>query len=433
MNTPTAPCSLDAERGLLGSVLLDNDALLLMEALPADFYYERHGDILYAMQSLQAEGKPIDFITLSARLESSNKLKGIGGQEYLVTLAQEVPTASNVAHYSDLVVQSAFQRKLLSAAGQIADLAYNHKELSRDELEVQAHRVLMGLSNGNGKDGLLLAEAITEFIPELQEYLNGQRDVWGVPTGLCDLDTYIGGLAYGEMTLIAADPAMGKTSLAMTVAFHAASQNYAGVIFSLEMKRRQLMLRFFAERGDVDTATIRRGKMTPPQIEKMWDSVDRVSNIPLWIYDEPKDTAAIQRDIMRLSRRLEAQGSKLHFAIVDYSDLLTDKHENEVVRQKHLSHNLKIVAKRTGVAMGVVHTLTRDAAKQEEPPELHHLGWGRAWEFDAHTVLFPFFSKKRCDQKGLIKVGKYRDGITGRAIDAIFDGRRWRNAERRLP
>lgn len=132
------------------------------------------------------------------------------------------------------------------------------------------------------------------------------------------------------------------------------------------------------------------------------------------------DTAAVHRSILRLQRRTD-----LKLAVIDYSDLLKDRAESEVVRMKNISHALKNIAKQTGVALVVVHPITRDAARQDEAPDLHHLGWGRAWEYDAHTCLFPFFKKARTDFSAVIKVGKFRDGISGKAIDMTFNGKRW--------
>lgn len=435
------PANIEAEQALLGAVLLDNDALLMVKTTPGEFYLEKHADIWYAMQSLQAEGKPIDMITLTAKLENAGKLAELGGAAYLTGLYNATPSAAGAATYADAIERAAFCRQLVGIAGEIAGIAYDSKDAAKDEMMARAHRALMAVDAPDARqDGLSLYDAISEFIPELTEYLSGKREAWGVPTGLKDLDAYIGGLAFGEMSLIAADPAQGKTMLATTIAVNAAMRGYAGAFFSLEMKRRQLMLRFFAERGNVDTANIRRGTLCETAKAKMFDEVEKVQDLPLYIYDEPKDTAGILRDILRLQRRLEAQGQELKFAMVDYSDLLQDRGETEVVRMKNISHALKNIAKRTGVALVVVHPITRDRTSQivkdektgkarlkDGPPELHNLGWGRAWEYDSHTVLFPFFAADRTDYAACIKVGKYRDGIGGKAIDLYFDGKRWRD------
>lgn len=423
------PNNIEAEQALLGSILMDPDVLLLPElrdVKPDSFYLEKHAYIFEVLLTLCEKQAAIDNITVAHELDQRGHLTDIGGDAYLIALLQATPTAIHAPDHANIVLQTAYQRELLSVSGEIAAIAY--EPCDREEMESKAHQALMKLNaTASKRDGLSLADAITDFMPELNDLIEGKRDIWGVPTGLVDLDAYIGGLAYGEMTLIASDPGMGKTTLATTIAFNAACKGYCGIVFSLEMRRSQLMLRFFAEQADVDTATIRRGKMKDHEIDRMWHNVDRIHGIPLWIYDEPKDTGAIQRDIMRTQRMLEAQDQTLDFAIIDYSDLLTDKAETEVVRQKHLSHNLKTIAKRTGVALGVVHTITRDANASEKPPDLNHLGWGRAWEFDAHTVLFPWWDKNRNSLLGLIKVGKYRDGIPNQKIDVLFDGRRWAN------
>lgn len=408
------------EQALIGSILMDPEQLLALDLTPDDFFLDRHKTIYQTMLRFFSENKGIDFVTLAAELPKDC------GAAYLTGCINHVGMGFNAPTYAERISDLAFRRKLLSISGTIAEIAYNSRDLDRDQMEGESHKALLGLNGHNRvKDGLTLDDAICEFLPELNDYLEGTRQTWGLPTGLPDLDSYLGGLPYGEMTLIAADPAQGKTTLGMTIAFNAASKGNPGIVFSLEMTRRQMMLRFFAERADTSTSTIRRGELNPVQVSNMWESVNRVSKIPLWIYDQPKNSGALQRDIMRLDRQLQAEGKQLKFAVIDYSDLLTDRGENEVVRQKNLSHNLKLIAKRTGVALIVVHTITRDAKLQDQPPQLHHLGWGRAWEFDAHTVLFPYFAHDRTDFSAVILPGKYRDGIAGKKIPMLFDGKRW--------
>lgn len=426
------PQNLESERALIGSVMLDNDALLLVDIQPADFYLERHADIWYAVQSLVAAGQPVDFITLTSKLDNAGKL-GKDGAAYLTGVIGEAVTAINAPAYAEDVKRAALCRKLVKAAGDIAEIAYHTQDRTADELVAAAHAALVQIeTGGTGKNAVRLFDAITEFLPELQDYLSGERETWGLPTGLLDLDAYIGGLAYGEMTLIAADPGKGKTTLATTIATNAAMRGNAGILFSLEMQKRQLMLRFYAERGNVDTAMIRRGRLCEAAKRQMLEEVEKVQNMPLWITDEPHDTAAVLRDILRLQRLLDADGQRLEFAIVDYSGLLTDapgKGDTEVVRQMRLSHTLKNIAKRTGVALVVVHTITREG-NPTAPPSLRDLGWGRVWEYDCHTCLFPFHAEERTDFSAVIKVGKFRDGQPNKAIDAIFDGKRWRDAAR---
>lgn len=422
----SVPNDSEAEQSLLGSILLDNDALLMIHTQPTDFFYERHADILCAMQTLSAEGKPIDLVTLCSKIEDMGKLQRIGGAAYLTALIGSVPSALNVQTYAERVERCALQRRLITAAGEIAGIAYNAKERTDEQIIGEVQNVIMNIDAPVREDGCkTLYDAIYASMPEIMDYLDHKHETWGVPTGLIDLDEIIGGLPFGEMTLIAADPGMGKTMLATTIWLNAGMRGYPGIFFSLEMQRRQLMLRLYAERGDVDTANIRRGKLCQDARDTMFENMAKIENLPLWINDKPQDTGTLAREIMRLQRRVD-----LKFAIVDYSDLLNDKGETEIVRQKHLAHNLKQIAKATGIALVVVHPITRDAMKQEREPELHDLGWGRAWEYDAHTVLFNHVKKNRNDLQAVIKVGKYRDGVGNKALDFVFDGKRWKDAAR---
>lgn len=420
------PNNIEVEEALLGSILMDNDEILSIGTRSEHFYLERNATIFREMQSLLSDGKPIDMVTLCARLEGHGNLNKVGGSSYIASLLQSVPTASNAKAYADEIEKCYIKRRLIEAACEISGIAYEANGYTPEEVINRAHQALMKVESvQDGSNGMVLYDAIGDFIPEVKEYLEGQRETWGVPTGLIDLDAVIGGLAFGEMTLIAADPRKGKTMLSTTIWLNAGQRGYAGALFSLEMKRRQLMLRLFSERGDVDTSLIRRGKVCDSVKDKMFDEVSKIENLPLWIFDTPMDTTAVLRSILRLQRRTD-----LKFAIIDYSDLLTDLAESEVVRMKQISHKLKNIAKQTNIALAVVHPITRDASKENEPPELHHLGWGRAWEYDAHTVLFPYFPNQRHDFSANIKIGKYRDGISDKKLPMIFDGKRWKDAAR---
>lgn len=421
------PSSPEAEQALLGSILLDNDTMYSVNIKPVDFYLEKHAWIFEAMCALSDEKRPIDVVTLIAKLEQREKLSDVGGDAYIIGLLSATPTSVNCAAYAEEIKRHAIRRQLLLVATQIAGMVTDPKLETPEQLISEAHRALLKIEHPQfASDGITLYNAIGEFFPELNDYLDGKREIWGVPTGLTDLDNFIGGLAFGEMTLIAADPALGKTLLASTIWLNAGKLNYAGVFFSLEMARRQLMLRLFADRGNISTYDIRRGNVTEQEHDSMMDEIYKIQNLPLWIYDAPMDTVTIHREIMRLQRQVD-----LKFAVVDYTGLLKDSSaRGEVERQLVISHGLKNVAKQTGIALLVIHPVTRGVNRQSEPPSLSDLGWGRVYEYDAHTCLMPWFDQKRTDFSALIKITKSRDGTANKTIPMMFDGRRWRNAAR---
>ncbi len=425
-STRELPHAREAEIALLTSILIDADAILDLTLQPCDFYTESHAAIYAAMLALLNQNKPIDLLTIETELTERGKLDFIGGIDYLYALQDNAIASLNPQAYAQEIERAALKRKLLLAASNIADIAYDSHGLTDAEMQSKAHQELLNVeARPTSQDGVSLYTAIGEFIPELQDYFSGTRETWGVPTGFADLDAVLGGLPYGEMTLIAADPGKGKTTLATDLLLNAATRGYAGVFFSLEMRRSQILLRVLAHHAGVETSAVRRNRVTRADKDKIFDEGARLEKLPVWIYDAPMDTLAVHRAILKIQRR-----ETLSLAVIDYSDLLKDHAESEVVRMKNISHALKNIAKQTNVALVVVHPITRESSQQDELPQLHHLGWGRAWEYDPHTVIFPFFSNNRKDFSALIKIGKFRDGISGKAIDMVFDGKSWKGLAR---
>lgn len=413
------PHNAEVEQALLGAIMTEPEIILEITTKPQEFFIESHAVVFEAMLELSRGGHEINAVTLGAQIAGIGKSDIV--KPYLYTdLLSATPSAIGYRKYADIIRKLHTQRLIIAASGKIAEIGYAETDKSDEELLSAVHAVASSIESGNvSLDGVTLSDAVYDSLPEITDYLDGNRTTWGVPTGLRDLDAYIGGLAYGEMTLVAADPGKGKTMLVTTIALNAARAGYAGLFFSLEMTLRQLMLRLYAQCGSVSTGDIRRGKLTQKQRDEMFYKVQSVKDSNLTIFDEPIDTDTLERAILRQQRR-----GKVNFAVVDYSDLLKDSAESEVVRMKHVSHALKNIAKRTGIALLVVHPISREA-EDDSVPKLRNLGWGRAWEYDAHTVLFPHFKKDRKDFSAVIGIGKYRDGEPNNKIECVFDGRGW--------
>lgn len=428
MNTatlsPHIPNCIETEQALLGAVLLDQDILLSLTVPTTAFYLEKHQWIYAAMLALYERQTPIDFISLCAELSARGQLNNIGGEAYIVALANAVPTAANAPTYAEEINHKAMQRKLIAASGDIAGIGFDSVGLTQEEMLSKAQAVVTNLETTTPGDDLMpWYDAVGQALPRIQDYLDGtgQKDQF-IPTGLRAIDCLMGGLPRGEMTLIAADPGMGKTHLVETIAFNAArTRTHQGIFFSLEMRREQLLERHFAERANIHVKDLRMGNVSIAAKDKMFDGVGETDSIPLWISDRPRDTAGILRAILKMQRR-----APIDFAVVDYSLLLRDFAKTEVERNINLSHALKNIAKQTNVALVVVHPISREADPQE-PPELRHLGWGRVWEYDSYFVLFPFFKSQRAenDFNAMIKIGKWRDGKPGGEQKAFFNGIRW--------
>lgn len=414
------PSDADAERAYLGSIIGDPDVLLFNHVDASDFYFEKNRLVYQSIMRLADSSKEIDFLTIVNSLEEKAQLATVGGTSYIVSLINAVPTSLHAKEYAEQIKRTAFLRRVILASTEIAEIGYDPKGENDQEILTKIQGAVTKIEKESTDDELeTWQDAAVNYLPKFYEYADGQSKP-GVPTGLSCIDDLIGGLPRGEMTIVAADPGMGKTHLAQTITFNAGTKGQRGIFFSLEMTRDQLMTRYYAERGNVNAGKIQRARISESEKKNILDRVDTSSNIPVLISDKPRDTAGILRAIIKAERRY----GKIDFVVIDYSLLLRDKAENEIARNMQMAANLKNIAKQTGVALLLVHPISRES-DPSEPPDLRNLGWGRSWEYNAYLVLFPFFDKKREDAKAIIKIGKWRDGEPGAKLDAYFDGTRW--------
>ena len=300
------PQDIDAEQSVLGSLLIDKDAIIKIADIitVGDFYRKSHEIIFQAILDLYTKSEPIDLLTVSSRLKEKKQFKEIGGMSYLTTLMNFVPTASNVIHYAKIVSQKNVLRNLISASNEIASLAWEEKK-DIDEILDEAEKKIFSVSQTSliqefQHIKLHLAEAFERF-----DRLHKGDDTWrGIPTGFLDLDKQLAGLQKADLIILAGRPSFGKTSLALDIARHAAVNEKVPVgIFSLEMSKQQLVERLIAAEANVDLWRLRTGQLSDEGMDNDFDKIgkalDLLSMAPIFIDDAASPNALQIRTMAR--------------------------------------------------------------------------------------------------------------------------------------
>lgn len=384
------PQNIEAECGVLGSLIIDPQAIALVAdwLRPDDFYRDAHQTIYEAIVSLYEHQQPADFITLCEWFEQRDLLDTIGGSSYLTSLIRAVPTSGNLTYYARIVAQKASFRRLIHAAGQIAALAYDETE----DAQERAEQLLFALQRHEHHDFLSLEEVLQACMQDLEALQQREQRVLGVPTGFRHLDAALGGgLQRSDLVILAARPGNGKTSLALTLASHAALQEGKKVaFFSLEMGAQQLGLRLLAMHADEDQRRLRLGLVDD------WDKVVQASDElieaegTIWI----DETAGISYSALRSKARRLQTTQGIDLIIVDYLQLMratqSDGKRFQIREQEiaEISRNLKAVAKELNVPVLALAQLNRSVeSRQNKRPQLSDLRESGALENDADVVL----------------------------------------------
>ena len=315
------PHNLDAEMSLLGAILIDEEVLTdVMDKVKAeDFYEKRHQRIFAAILRLFEMHRPIDLLTLSDELEKKDDLETVGGSSYLNELTNYVPTAANAATYAELVAQRAVRRRLIKASTDIADLAYQDDSDTQEILE-RAEAELFSVSDTSLKQDLVsLEQILTESFDRMEELHRDRGKLRGVRTGWRDLDNMTAGLQRSDLIILAARPAMGKTTLVTNLAYNVAAKEHQSVLFfSLEMSKEQLVDRMLADAAGVDAWNIRTGNLSDDDFEKLSTAMGEMAEAPIYIDDTPGLTVLE----MRTKARRQAHIHPLGLIIVDYLQLM---------------------------------------------------------------------------------------------------------------
>lgn len=415
------PASQEAEQGVLGCILLDNDglhkALELIEE--ADFYREGHRQIYLAMQDLFEHGEPIDILTLVETLKRTDKLERAGGAAYIAGLADIVPSASHISSYAKIVREKAILRSLIATAQQIAARAYEDTgdvEAFLDEAEsaiydVADRKIRPGFSP--------LKIIVRDTFKKLEELSEHRGLVTGVPTGFNDLDEITAGLHPGDLFVVAARPGMGKTAFALNLAMNAALDGKTPTaFFSLEMAKEQLAIRLFCSEARIDSRDVRRGYIEKNDWGKLIRAANVLQDLPIFIDDTP---AISVLEMKAKCRRLKSEHD-LGLVVVDYLQLMRGKQSKNSNREQEIadiSRSLKCLAKELSLPVIALSQLNRAVESREDKrPRLADLRESGAIEQDADVIAFVYRDKKYNEDtpeqnKAELIIGKQRNGPVG--------------------
>ncbi len=427
------PQNSEAEQSVLGSLLLDKDAIIkIADVIYADdFYDDKHRMIYLSILALYDERASIDILTVSNKLDDGGSLEKVGGISYLTTLVNSVPSAAHVVHYAQIVRRKGTLRRLISRATEIVELGF-HEETDLESLLDQAEQKLFSVSQKYLKQNFVpLSEVLHETFDRLDELHREKGKLRGVATGFNDLDQKLGGLQKSDLIILAARPSMGKTSLALDIIRNVAMNEKKAVgIFSLEMSKDQLVDRMLAAEADVDLWKMRTGKLRDlgpdNDFERIGHALGRLSEAQIFIDDSGS------LNIMELrtkARRLQADHD-LDLIVVDYLQLMQGRStENRVQEVSEISRSLKILAKELNVPVLALSQLSRAVEQRggDKKPQLSDLRESGSIEQDADVVMFIYRdemyagkdSKKPHIAEILIK--KHRNGPTG-DVELFFDG-----------
>ena len=421
------PSSLDAERSVLGAVLQDSGAATLaFEMLtPADFYSAEHREIFEAMRQLHIEGNPIDLMTVGNELTKRGTLDSVGGPAYLLQAVRFVPTTANTRTYIEIVLEKSTLRRLISATQEIQKQCYQQSDPLQDVLH-NAERLVFDIVMKRGGAETLrpMNQVLMSTFDQIEELSRLKGRLGGVPTGLYDLDRMLTGLHGGELVLVGARPAMGKSAMALGVAqFAAAKAKRCVALFTLEMPCEQIGLRMLCSAANITMQRVRSGMLTDDEWVKIGDTLNELSNIRVYIDDTPSLTPSQLRS--RCRRLMMEQG--LDLIIVDYLGLMgTDKRvENRQLEVAEISRQLKAIALELRIPVLACAQLSRaNASRTDKRPMLSDLRDSGSIEQDADVVLFlhreGYYASaaaedgpKPDDSAGEIIIAKQRNGPVG--------------------
>lgn len=426
------PHNLEAEASVLGSLMLDKDAVIKIADLLklGDFYKDDHNLIYETMLALYEEREPIDVLSLSNKLEEKGKLEKVGGSSYLASLVNTVPSAVNVVHYAKVVQKKALLRRLITAASDIIELGYDESEDAQKLLD-EAEQKIFAVSQKYIKQDFIPIKSILELafnrIDELHKSDNAFR---GVETHYPDLDNLLAGLQKSDLIILAARPSVGKTTFALDLARQVGVHSKVPVgIFSLEMGADQLVDRMIAAQAGVDLWRLRTGKLSSEGVgndfEKISDAMGVLSEAPIFI----DDSGSLNIMEMRtMTRRLQAEHD-LGLIIVDYLQLMegrSSKGDNRVQEISEISRGLKQLARELNIPVIALSQLSRAVeSRPDQIPKLSDLRESGSIEQDADVVMFLYREdrvKPDTTNRGIadVIIAKHRNGPVGK-ISLYFD------------
>ena len=415
---------------MLGGILLENQAMnIVVEALSTDdFYSEANAKIFEAMNELSRRGQPVDHVTLREALVHSGKLASVGGDEYLLSLSNTIPSVSNIQAHAQIIREKSVIRALILACHEVVSRGYGDYG-PIDEYLDQSESAIFAVGRERARNPYEhVKDVVMRTFQEIHETANRGEAITGLPTGYKQLDKMTAGMHSGDLIIVAGRPGMGKTSFALNVAHHACHKSGSPVaVFSLEMPKGQLVRRLLGSEARVDGNRIRTGQLHKDDWPKLADAAGTLSEMPIWIDDTP---AISMIELRAKARRLKSEVG-LGLIVVDYMQLMRSGSRNDSREQEisEISRSLKALAKELEMPVMALSQLNRGVESRgtkDKRPQLSDLRESGAIEQDADTIWFIYRDEvynQDSDDRGIaeIIVGKQRSGPTGTCRVRFFN------------
>lgn len=424
------PQDLVAEKSLLGAIIINNDVLpeVLSIVRPRDFYEPRHQLIFQAICDLYDHHKPIDLLTLTSELKSKKQLNEIGKASYLAELSNFVPAASHAKAYAEIIERNSVRRRLIAAGTQIAESAYED-DVNTDDLIGSAEKELFEVSDKIIKsDYVPMDELLVDAFDRIEELHKNKGALRGLKTGFRDIDKKTAGFQKGDLVIIGARPAMGKTTFAQNLAYNIASINKKGVLFfSMEMAANEIVDRMISDVSGVDNWKMRTGNLTDEEFQKIGDALADMDEIPIYI----DSTSSMTIMELRNKARRAMHDHDIGIVIVDYLQLISGSNRyagNRVQEVSEVSRGLKILARELSIPVIALAQLSRNVTGRDDPrPVLSDLRDSGSIEQDADLVMFlhrpDYYKQNQDDYEEThiteLLIAKHRHGAVGK-IELYF-------------
>jgi replicative DNA helicase len=431
------PHSLEAERAVLGGIMLQNGVLdtVLEIAKVEDFYSEGNGRIFEAMMELHRSSTPIDTITLREHLAKANKLQSVGGDEYLLNLTDTIPTLENIKSHATIIRDKALVRRMITACHGVSAKGYGDYGETQEFLDL-AEKAVFDVANVQTRTTVVpISQIVLQAFQQISEMARAGKRIAGLSTGFTRLDQMTAGMHPGDLIIVAGRPGMGKTSFALNVGINACHASATGpdkkraavAVFSLEMPKDQLVKRMLCSEARVDASRMRTGQLSREDWPQLAQAAGMLSDLPVFIDDTPGLTLM---ELRAKSRRIASEHG-LGLIIIDYLQLMragikTDSREQEI---SEISRSLKGMAKELGIPVMALSQLNRGVesrGNKDKRPQLSDLRESGAIEQDADTIWFVYrdevYNKESLDQGvAEIIIGKQRAGPTGTTKVRFFN------------
>lgn len=426
------PQAIDAEKALLGAIMLKPDCMYdVSDLISSDsFYVDKHRVIYGGIRDLFAKSDPIDALSVSERLKANKELERIGGRTYLAELTDSVPASINAYHYAQLVGKTATLRALIEGAEYIAELGFDESRELEDILDTAEKKLMEITQTPSLHKFVAMRDELGEAWDRFEMLQKSKDEMRGVPSGFPALDSLLAGFQKSDMIILAARPSCGKTSLALDIARQTSINHKVPVgIFSLEMSSQQLTDRMLASEARVDAWKLRTGNLsTDTEFEQVREAIDRLSTAPIFMDDKPGNNILSMRSVARRMKREHGLG----LIIVDYLQLMqpTGKHsaDSTVQQVTEISRSLKGLARELDVPVIALSQLSRAVEQRGGKPRLSDLRDSGSIEQDADVVMFIHREDKGKDESertniAEILVEKHRNGPVGK-VDLFFDDKK---------